>query len=245
MPMWRLLLFLLIATSVKTYAQVNPVQDTARHVFYLESVVVGGDTIPSFTLPSAVVSGDRRARSRRYQRKWTKLHANVVKTYPYAKVAEDLLRAYNEELQLLSTEAEREAYMEKCEEDLKAEFEGDLRKMTTSQGRVLIKLIDRETGKTSYSLIKDLKSGFTAFMWQGVAKLFGTDLKANYDPVNSEYDGMIEEIVRLIESGQITVKKREVKTTAAAEALENKSKRLERKIEREKRRTERKESRRQ
>lgn len=242
--MWRLLLFVFCGISVRAYAQVDSVQDTARHIFYLESVVVGGDTIPSVTLPSAVIASDRRARSRRYQRKWTKLHANVVKTYPYAKVAGDLLKAYNEELLLLETEAEREAYMEKCEEDLKAEFEGDLRKMSTSQGRVLIKLIDRETGKTSYNLIRELKSGFTAFMWQGVAKLFGTDLKANYDPDNSEYDAMVEEIVEMIESGQIAVKKREVKTTAAAEALQDKSKRLERRIEREKRRTEPKESRR-
>ena len=71
----------------------------------------------------------------------------------------------------------------------------------------LIKLIDRETGQTSYELIKDLKSGFTAFMWQGVAKLFGTNLKDNYDPNENETDDMIEEIVLDIEAGLIPVKK--------------------------------------
>jgi len=243
MHMFRMLLFscFLAAFANEASAQGVTANDSLRGRYVIESTVVNGDTIPTVTLRQAVIAGDRRSRSRRYQRKWSKLQRNVVKTYPYAKVAGDLISAYNEELELLDTEAEREAYMDKCEDDLKAEFEGDLRKMTTSQGRVLIKLIDRETGQTSYDLIRDLKSGFTAFMWQGVAKLFSTDLKSNYDPDNEEYDRMIEEIVGLIESGQLPVKTREVKTQAASEALREKSKRLERRIEREKRRKERKE----
>lgn len=241
MHMCRAILFICftVVWGRELSAQPTTVGDSVNGYFYLESVVVDGDTIPTVTLRSAEVSGDRRAGSRRYRRKWSKLQRNVVKTYPYAHVAGQLITAYNEELKLLETEAEREAYMDRCEDDLKAEFEGDLRKMTTSQGRVLIKLIDRQTGQTSYDLIRDLKSGFTAFMWQGVAKLFSTDLKSNYDPVNDEYDGMIEEIVELIEAGKLPVKTREVKTQAASEALSDKSKRLERRIEREKRRNER------
>ncbi len=240
MTMPYLLIIFLCLVSLECYSQKEQPTDSLGKGYVVESIVIGPDTLPLITLPSAIVTSDRRARSKRYQRKWTKLHANVVKTYPYARVASDLIEAYNQELLLLETEAEREAYMDKCEEDLKAEFEGDLRKMTMSQGRVLIKLIDRETGKTSYELIRELKSGFTAFMWQGVAKLFGSDLKSSYDPANSEQDAMIEEIVQRIEAGEIHVATREVKTTAAAEALENKSKRLERRIEREKRRKDKK-----
>jgi hypothetical protein len=211
--------------------------DSLGGLYLLETVVLNGDTIPVVTLRTANISSNRKARSKRYQRKWDKLHRNVVKTYPYAEVAGQLIRAYNEELALLETEAEREAFLDQCEEDLKAEFEGDLRKMTTSQGRVLIKLIDRETGKTSYDLVKDLKSGFSAFMWQGVAKLFGTDLKDHYDPFSNETDFMIEEIVLQIESGEIPVSTREIKTPEAAEILKEKSKRLQRRIDREKRRS--------
>lgn len=218
----------------RVHAQEPGVKDRLQGYYVVESIVIEGDTIPVVTLNTANVSSQRKARSQRYQRQWTKLHRNVVKTYPYAKVAGELILAYNDQLQYLETEAEKEAYMEKCEEDLKAEFEGDLRKMTTSQGRVLIKLIDRETGKTSFDLIKELKSGFTAFMWQGVAKLFGTNLKDSYDPFGNEQDAMIEEIVGMIESGEIHVQRREVKTTAAQDALREKSKRLERRIEREK-----------
>lgn len=210
--------------------------DYYQGLYILQTVVVDGDTIPVVTLRTAHISSNRQARSKRYQRKWDKLHRNVVKTYPYAKVAGELIKAYNENLAMLDTQAARDAYLDKCEDGLKAEFEGDLNKMTTSQGRVLIKLIDRETGNTSYDLIKQLKNGFTAFMWQGVAKIFGTDLKAHYDPATDENDYMIEEIVAMIESGQIAVDTRQVKTPAAKEVLEAHDKRLQRKIERQRRR---------
>lgn len=227
-------LFLAVVTQAQTPSNVEEVDG----LYLLETVIIDGDTIPVVTLRPKRVSAYRKSRSRRYQRRWDKMHRNVVKVYPYAKVAGDLINEYNRNLQTLETEAERAAYLDKCEEDLKAEFEGDLRNMTTSQGRVLIKLIDRETGQTSYELIKDLKSGFTAFMWQGVAKLFGTDLKDQYDPNANETDDMIEEIVLQIEDGSIPVKVRELSTKAAEEVLANKSNRLRRKIEREKKRNE-------
>lgn len=213
--------------------------DSYEGVYLVNTVVVDGDTIPVVTLRTAHISSNRRARSQRYQRRWDKLSRNVVKTYPYARVAGKLIKAYNDNLAQLDTQAARDAYLDKCEADLKDEFEGDLNKMTTSQGRVLIKLIDRETGNTSYELIKTLKNGFTAFMWQGVAKIFGTDLKDHYDPANNETDYMIEEIVALIESGQIAVPTREVKTPAARDILESENKKLQRKIERQRRRQER------
>ncbi len=237
----RFLSFLLLCIPFHVGFAQSPINSTSYDGKYLlETVVVDGDTMPVVTLRATYISSNRKARSKRYQRKWTKLQRNVVKTYPYAEVAGKLIRAYNDNLKDLPTEAQREAYLEKCEEDLRAEFEGDLTKMTTSQGRVLIKLIDRETGNTGYELIKQLRSGFTAFMWQGVAKLFGTDLKANYDPFNDETDFMIEEIVAMIESGQLFVQKRNVQTTAASEVLKSSDQKLQRRIEREERRAERK-----
>jgi len=234
-----LFVILSVLLSVGMYSQVAVNDTTSEGNYILQTVVLEGDTIPVVTLRTQTVSSYRKSRSKRYRRKWSKMHRNVVKTYPYAKLAGDLINEYNKNLSELSTEAEREAYLDKCEEDLKAEFEDDLKKMTTSQGRVLIKLIDRETGDTSYELIRRLRNGFTAFVWQGVAKLFGSNLKANYDPLTNETDYMIEEIVSMIESGQIEVKTREVQTMEASEVLKNKSRRLERKIKRQKRRQER------
>jgi hypothetical protein len=228
-----------VILSITLQGQVAQTDTTSDGKYILQTMVVDGDTIPVVTLSTQTVASYRKSRSKRYRRKWSKMHRNVVKTYPYAKLAGDLINEYNRNLSELPTEAEREAYLDRCEEDLKAEFEDDLKKMTTSQGRVLIKLIDRETGDTSYELIKQLRNGFTAFVWQGVAKLFGSDLKANYDPLSNETDYMIEEIVSMIESGQIQVETREVKTMEASEVLKNKSRRLERKIKRQKRRQER------
>lgn len=229
------ILFLSCLFSLSAKAQTGTNVDSYQGLYLLETVVVDGDTIPVVTLHPAHISSNRKARSKRYQRQYDKLHRNVIKTYPYAKLAGKLIKAYNENLSLLDTEAAREAYLDRCEEDLKSEFEGDINKMTRSQGVVLIKLIDRETGNTSYELIRQLKNGFTAFMWQGIAKMFGSDLKVNYDPSIDETDYMIEEIVAMIESGQIEVALRDVKTPAAKDILEAKDKRLQRKIEKQRR----------
>ncbi len=229
-----ILLSFLFCLSAK--AQTGTNVDSYQGVYLLETIVIDGDTIPVVTLRTTHISSSRKSRSKRYQRKYDKLHRNVIKTYPYAKVAGKLIKAYNENLSLLDTEAAREAYLDRCEEDLKAEFEGEINKMTRSQGVVLIKLIDRETGNTSYDLIKQLKNGFTAFMWQGIAKMFGGDLKVNYDPAENDMDFMIETIVSKIETGQIAVDYREVQTPAAKDVLEAKDKRLQRRIERQRKR---------
>ncbi len=236
-PLFSSIIFLMMfCLSAKGQTGTNV--DSYQGMYLLQTVVIDGDTIPVVTLRTTYISSNRKARSQRYQRKYDKLQGNVIKAYPYAKVAGKLIKAYNENLALLDTEAARDAYLDRCEEDLKAEFEGDINKLTRSQGVVLIKLIDRETGNTSYELIKQLKSGFTAFMWQGVAKMFGSDLKQNYDPATNETDSTIEEIVGMIEMGILEVAQRDVKTPAAQEVLEAKDRRLQRKIARERKKQE-------
>jgi hypothetical protein len=233
---------LLLAAVLPHLAKAQTPVDVYEHkgLYLVQTIVVDGDTIPVVTLRTTTIAEQRKARSQKHQRQYTKLYKNVVKTYPYAHLAGQLVEAYNENLANLPTQAERKAYMERCEEDLKAEFEGDMRRMTISQGRVLIKLIDRQTGQTSYELIRTMRSGFSAFMWQGVAKFFGTNLKDSYAPQSDETDAMIEEIVLLIENGQIPVELRTARTTAAADVLKERSKRLEKRIERERRKAEKK-----
>jgi hypothetical protein len=101
----------------------------------------------------------------------------------------------------LKTEKEKKAYLKKAEKELFAEFEQPIRHLTVSQGLLLIRLIDRETGDTSYNLIKEYKSGFAAFFWQSVARLFGSNLKADYDPEGEEK--MIEHIIILLDNGML------------------------------------------
>ena len=89
--------------------------------------------------------------------------------------------------------------MKQVEKELLDEYEDDLKKLTITQGRILIKLVDRETGATSYELVKELRGSFSAFFWQAFARIFGSTLKAEYDPYGE--DRLIEEIVLLIDNG--------------------------------------------
>ncbi|MFW5901055.1 MAG: DUF4294 domain-containing protein, partial [bacterium] len=106
-----------------------------------------------------------------------------------------------QEFRQLESEKARQQYIKNVEKELKDEFKDDIKKMTITQGRLLLKLIDRETGNTSYHLLEELKGNFSAFFWQTVARVFGHDLKAQYDPDGQDW--MIERIVTLIEHNQI------------------------------------------
>ena len=161
--------------------------------------IVDGDTLVLVTLDPAFVAGPREFKTERDRRKYQRLERKVVKVYPYAYAAGMLMQAYDQELASLKTDRERKKYLQNAEDALKAQFEGELRNMTVSEGILLIKLIDRQTGDTSYGLIQDLKGNFSAFMWQGVARLFGHNLKDRYDAEANEAD--IESIVRDIEMG--------------------------------------------
>ena len=130
-----------------------------------------------------------------------RLRFNVIKVYPYAKLASVKLNEMNEHVTTLKSEKEKRRFIRETEKQIKDDFEDQIKNLSISQGNVLIKLIDRETGNTSYELIKDLRGSFNAFFAQGLAKLFGHDLKDTYDPKGK--DKTIEDIIQQIESGQI------------------------------------------
>ncbi|HMC98331.1 MAG TPA: DUF4294 domain-containing protein, partial [Flavobacteriales bacterium] len=119
---------------------------------------------------------------------------------------------------------DQDLYVKLAEAELRAEFEGELKDLTVSQGRVLIKLVDRETGHTSYELVKELRGNFQAFIWQGLARLFGNDLKDEYDPFGDE--AMIEAIVQRIERGELAVTPRGARTAKAQARLDKRRARL-------------------
>ncbi len=188
-------------------AQNEASKDSSYQV--MESVIVEGDTLAIYRLNTIQVYSPRTFKNKREERKYDKLQAYVVKVYPYAKVAGEMLRDFEDTLNGIQSEKKKKAYIKTVERQLMAEFEGELKKLTIKQGIILIKLIDRETGTTSYDLVKDLRGSFTAFFWQSLARLFGSNLKLEYDAVGE--DEMIEEIVTKIEQGQIPYKKRERK----------------------------------
>jgi hypothetical protein len=111
------------------------------------------------------------------------------------------LQQYDRLLSNAKTEREKRRLMRKAEDELNERFGDDLKKLTFTQGHILLKLIDRETGETSYELLQELRGKFRAFFWQSFARIFGYDLKSDYDPDGR--DKKIEEIVTLIEQGRI------------------------------------------
>ena len=178
-------------------------------------VIDGLDTVAVVHLPVAIIS-NKASWNKRYWRRYYELEPKVKLVYPYAKAAGDLMKQYDAKLSKIDNERDRKSFVKEAEEEMKAQFEGDLREMTVSEGILLIKLIDRETGDTSYELIEELKGGFSAFMWQSVARLFGHNLKDKYDAEGD--DIIIEEIVRQIECGEIIVTKKEVSLRSASDS---------------------------
>jgi hypothetical protein len=196
-----------------------------RHV--LQAIVVEGDTIPVFELPEARIQARFVPKNRREAQQYDRLMRNVMKVYPYARVTRELLLEYEHDLSRIEREGDQDLYIKLAEAELRAEFEAELKDLTMSQGRVLVKLVDRETGRTSFDLVKELKGGFQAFMWQGMARLFGHDLKSTYDATGE--DRMVEDIVLRIEHGELAVMPRSARTDRAQARLEKRKARLYRK----------------
>lgn len=165
-----------------------------------------GDSIKTVYLWRVYISPVSRAkaqarRANRNSVKYNKLIYNVRKVYPIALEAKAKLAEIEAHLLTLPDEKSQRAYINLMEKELKAQYTPVLKQMTFSQGKILIKLIDRETDRTSYQLLKELKSGFSAFMWQSIARLFGADLKQTYDGEGTDRE--IEEIIRMYELGII------------------------------------------
>lgn len=165
-----------------------------------------GDTLVQMTWAPVMVYA--YAPNRHKKKSYDRLAEKVIKVYPYAEAAGDIMSMYGKLCESVTDQKERERLLNLAEKELKSQFEKDLRNMTISEGIILIKLIDRETGNTSYQLVRDMKGKFSAFMWQSVARVFGHNLKDDYDPLGE--DMWIENIVLQIEDGTIPVAHRKI-----------------------------------
>lgn len=192
-----LVLLMWFAVSLSVTAQQPSDENQKPHL--VRGKVVGTDTIPYVHLKEISVYGKDKRKTKRDRAKYDRLVYNIKKTLPYARIAAQRLKDINEHLASLKSEKERKAYLKTAEKQLFAEFEAPLKKLTFSQGRLLIKLIDRETGSTSFSLVKEYRGGVSAFFWQSVARLFGANLKDEYEMEGQ--DQMIEQIIKQIDEG--------------------------------------------
>ena len=167
----------------------------------MRSKVLNGDTTLVSEIPEVTIFPQYVYKSWWDHRRYLRLVRNVKAAYPYAKIAGIKLKDLDSRLASMQSDRQRKAFIENTEKELKSEFESAIRGLTITQGSILIKLIYRETGNTTYEVLKDVKGNFSAGFWQTIARIFGNNLKNKYDPYHE--DVMIELIINMIEAGQL------------------------------------------
>jgi hypothetical protein len=148
-------------------------------------------------LPPVFLYARLSKQMRKKYAEWTRLRNAVYVTYPYAKTASAVMLQINRELAGVTNPKKRKAIIKSHEKELRAKFTSKLRDLSIYQGIVLMKLIYRETGNSCYEIIDEYKGDFSAIVYQGVAKLFGSSLKQSYDPNGADRD--MEQIVRQVQ----------------------------------------------
>lgn len=175
----------------------NPKRIFARQSLYK------GDTILWIELKPVYVYKPLKFKNKRQQNSYSRLVRNVKKTLPIAKEIKNIIIQTSLTLDTIPTEKERKRYINYMEKYLKETYTPRMKKLTFSQGKLLIKLVDRECNQTSYQLVKSFMGSFKAGFYQTFAALFGASLKKEYDPDNIEDDAITERVIVLVENGQI------------------------------------------
>ncbi|MDP4208800.1 MAG: DUF4294 domain-containing protein [Bacteroidota bacterium] len=202
--MFKHLLTIITILALSTAAAWSQTTGDTIYKNKVPAKVIDGDTVLILNLGDVdVYANPQNAKPERKidERRFWRLVYNLKKVYPYAKLAQNKLEEMNRHFLTLKTESARKDYTKQAEKEIRAQFESELKNLTVTQGRLLIKLIDRQTGHTSYELIKQLRGSLSAFFWQALARLFGSNLKSQYDPLGE--DRTIEEILQAIDSGML------------------------------------------
>ncbi|MCX8480451.1 MAG: DUF4294 domain-containing protein, partial [Sediminibacterium sp.] len=156
-----------------------------------------GDTNATLQLESILLFTKMNKAWVNYWQEWTRLRNAVYVTYPYAKATAKIINELNSKLKNVTSESERKKIIKSREKELKKEFSDKLTKLSVFQGKILMKLIYRETNNNCYQLIKEFKGTFSAFFWQSIAILFGSNLKQSYNKYDADKE--IEKIVSVVE----------------------------------------------
>lgn len=174
-------------------AQVSFVKPAQNDTIRVAAINIEGEIMPWILLNPVIVRDYRRFASKEAYDNYRRLKYNVIKVLPYARFAGQRYRQLERDLATTSNKRKQKEFVKNCDREIKDMFNREVKNLTISQGEILIKLIDRETGNSSYDLVKDLKGNVSAFMMQSVAKIFGHNLKSKYD-VDRDRD--IESIIR-------------------------------------------------
>lgn len=184
-----LLLFILVRSGL--YAQNS---DT----FGRDLILIEGDSIPTYGIPlkEVVLFQPLRFKSKLELKRYLILRRKTLKVYQYAKLAAERLTILNKRLANLDKKSSRKKYLKRMEKFIYDEFEEELKKFSRSEGKILIRLVHRQTGITTFDLVKELRTGWKAFWYQTTASLFKLSLKDEYNPEYSFEDYLIEDILQ-------------------------------------------------
>jgi len=173
-----------------------------RYDSVMNANILRGDTIPHIELDEIAIMPPPHFNSRREARKYWKLVYNLKKVLPYARIVNTTIAEMEVQIPAITGDSERRKFVKSVEDSLWNRHEPDLRKMTISQGQLLFKLVDRESSATTYYWIEHYKGSLSAFFWQGIARIFGSNLKSGFDPSDPD-DMMIDKLIRYIDLGYI------------------------------------------
>ena len=201
--MKRIIILLLAMVMCIPAFCTEPDDEKQKRVLVALATIIDGDTVPTFEMMEVTIYGKRIYPTARKQRKYDKLTRNVQKMYPIALEVKAILVETYLYMQGLQDDKEREEHLEKVEKGVWDQYYPVMRRCTLSQGKLLIKLIDRECNQTSFDLIKAFIGGFKARFYQTFAAMFGASLKKEYDPEHDEEDAMIEEIIWMIDNDML------------------------------------------
>lgn len=179
---------------VTIFAQVERERDTTTYDYY----IIEGDSVPktAINLNEVLLLHKLQFDSREDRKRYLILRRKTIKVYPYAKLAAERLESLNERLEALTKKRDRKRYTKMMQKYIEGEFSDELKKLTRTEGQILIKLIHRQTGKTTYELIKELRSGWRAFWFNNTASMFDLSLKREFDPFNDKEDYLIEDVLQ-------------------------------------------------
>ncbi len=172
----------------------EPVQQPQHRM--VPATVVNGELLPWMLIPEVEITRKRIFKSPEDKARYMRLRYNVIKVLPYAQYAQNKYQQLYRDLALTGNKREQKRLVKAYEKEIKDMFNKEVKNLTISQGEILIKLIDRQTGNSSYEVVRDLRGGVTAFFYQSIAKVFGHNLKNTYNP---EEDFEIENIIRSLE----------------------------------------------
>ena len=195
------LFFLILFLSFITVRLDAQEQTTTIKGYLVPVCVYEGDTIPSMRMPTLYIYKPLKFKNKKKQQEYNRLVRNVKKTLPIAKEVNRAIIETYEFLQTLPHDKARQKHLSLVEKSVKEQYTPRMKQLTLAQGKLLIKLINRETSSSSYELVKAFLGPFKAGFYQAFAAIFGASLKKEYHP--EDEDAMIERIIVLIENGQL------------------------------------------